>query len=334
MRVNAVVVDLGLLGPGAWDFLERLTAALPGHGRRRLHRPHERLAARARPARGRRRLDHEAVPPGGGARARRGRGPAPQAGVRADRYRPAGGRRARDPRRPVPGFRPRPQRGPHAPRVRAAPAARPGAGQGAPARGDLPGRLGLRDGSRRPLRGRVRPQGPPEARDRLARTGATSTRTSAWATASSRNARAAPRKRPPSRRASPSRRRRPAPAEVAEELPPDPETDTAARGRSPARWPATSRATRAKLSQTRRGSLGQSRDRRPGPSAPQHQCDHGQPYRRALVLVALVLRGRRGRRLGGRVRARRRSPEVSVTCGAGSSASGAPDPANDLAALL
>jgi DNA-binding response OmpR family regulator len=32
MRVNAVVVDLGLLGPGAWEFLERLTAALPGMG--------------------------------------------------------------------------------------------------------------------------------------------------------------------------------------------------------------------------------------------------------------------------------------------------------------
>jgi DNA-binding response OmpR family regulator len=32
MRVNALVVDLALLGPGAWDFLERLTAALPGLG--------------------------------------------------------------------------------------------------------------------------------------------------------------------------------------------------------------------------------------------------------------------------------------------------------------
>ncbi len=32
MRVNAVVVDLGLLGPGAWEFLERLTLALPGMG--------------------------------------------------------------------------------------------------------------------------------------------------------------------------------------------------------------------------------------------------------------------------------------------------------------
>jgi DNA-binding response OmpR family regulator len=32
MRVNALVVDLALLGPNAWDFLERLTAALPGLG--------------------------------------------------------------------------------------------------------------------------------------------------------------------------------------------------------------------------------------------------------------------------------------------------------------
>ena len=32
MRVNALVVDLALLGQGAWDFLERLTGALPGMG--------------------------------------------------------------------------------------------------------------------------------------------------------------------------------------------------------------------------------------------------------------------------------------------------------------
>jgi DNA-binding response OmpR family regulator len=32
MRVNALVVDLALLGPNAWDFLERLSAALPGLG--------------------------------------------------------------------------------------------------------------------------------------------------------------------------------------------------------------------------------------------------------------------------------------------------------------
>jgi DNA-binding response OmpR family regulator len=32
MRVNALVVDLALLGPGAWEFVERVSAALPGLG--------------------------------------------------------------------------------------------------------------------------------------------------------------------------------------------------------------------------------------------------------------------------------------------------------------
>ena len=32
MRVNAVVVDLALMGPSAWEFLERLSAAMPGLG--------------------------------------------------------------------------------------------------------------------------------------------------------------------------------------------------------------------------------------------------------------------------------------------------------------
>jgi DNA-binding response OmpR family regulator len=32
MRVNALVVDLTLLGPGAWEFIERVSAALPGLG--------------------------------------------------------------------------------------------------------------------------------------------------------------------------------------------------------------------------------------------------------------------------------------------------------------
>src|ERR687896_773495 len=32
MRVHALVVDLALLGPGAWEFLERVSAALPGLG--------------------------------------------------------------------------------------------------------------------------------------------------------------------------------------------------------------------------------------------------------------------------------------------------------------
>ena len=32
MRVNALVVDLALMGPGAWDFLERVAGALPALG--------------------------------------------------------------------------------------------------------------------------------------------------------------------------------------------------------------------------------------------------------------------------------------------------------------
>ncbi len=32
MRLGALVVDLGILGPGGWDYLERLTGALPGLG--------------------------------------------------------------------------------------------------------------------------------------------------------------------------------------------------------------------------------------------------------------------------------------------------------------
>src|SRR5918994_5190672 len=32
MRVNALVVDLALLGPGAWEFLERVAGVLPGLG--------------------------------------------------------------------------------------------------------------------------------------------------------------------------------------------------------------------------------------------------------------------------------------------------------------
>jgi DNA-binding response OmpR family regulator len=32
MRVNALVVDLALLGPSGWEFLERVAAALPGMG--------------------------------------------------------------------------------------------------------------------------------------------------------------------------------------------------------------------------------------------------------------------------------------------------------------
>ena len=32
MRLNAIVVDLAVLGPPAWEYLEKLCAALPGLG--------------------------------------------------------------------------------------------------------------------------------------------------------------------------------------------------------------------------------------------------------------------------------------------------------------
>ena len=184
MRVNALVVDLALLGRGAWEFLEKVSAALPGLGHRGLHRAFHCFSARARPAHRGRRLGDQAMPSRGGPRARRGRGAAPQAGLRARGDRSAGGRRARDPGRPVPGLRPLQQRGSHPARVRGPATSRPGRGQGAPARGDLPGGLGLRDGPRRPLGRRVHPKGAPEARGGVARLAATSTRTSVWATAS------------------------------------------------------------------------------------------------------------------------------------------------------
>ncbi len=164
MRVNALVVDLALLGPGGWEFLERVAAALPGLGVV-VCTGRSSVAQRVRGLRlGRRRLGHQAVSPGGGARARGGRRAPAQARVRARRHRAAAGRRAGDPRRSVPGLRELRQRGPDAPRVRGAAAARRGQGQGAAARGDLPGRLGLHDGPRRPLGRRVRAQGAPEAR--------------------------------------------------------------------------------------------------------------------------------------------------------------------------
>ena len=81
MRVNALVVDLALLGPGRLGLPRAARRRAAGAGRRRLHRPLERRPARARPAARRRRLGHQALPPRGGARARRGRGPPAQAGV-------------------------------------------------------------------------------------------------------------------------------------------------------------------------------------------------------------------------------------------------------------
>ena len=167
MRVNALVVDLALLGPGAWEFLERVAGALPGLGIV-VCTPRRASPARARPADGRGRLGHQALPPRGGPRARGGGRAPPQASLGA---RGGAGRWWRRSSRSEPTSSRRSstlERRPHPPRVRGAAAARPGRGQGAPARGDLPGGVGLRDGPRRPLRGRVHPQGPTEAGEGLA----------------------------------------------------------------------------------------------------------------------------------------------------------------------
>ena len=169
MRLNAIVLDLEVLGPQGWNYLEKLCARLPGPGGRRLHRPVLRRPARARAAARRRRLDDQAVPPGGADRARRGGRAAAQARRGARRLRPRGRGRGRDPRRPVPGLRRGRVRRPHAARVRADPAAGGRQRAGHAARGDLPAGLGLRDGPRRPLGRRLRPQAAPEAREGLAR---------------------------------------------------------------------------------------------------------------------------------------------------------------------
>ena len=169
MRLNALVVDLAVLGPQGWNYLEKLCDRLPGARRDRLHRPVLGRPARARAAAGRRRLGHQALPPRGADRPRRGGRAPPQArrGARVEAGPVVVGEveiRADQFQAFVGGV----ERRPHAPRVRADPAARRGRGPGAPARGDLPARVGLRDGPRRPLGRRLRAQAAPEARARLA----------------------------------------------------------------------------------------------------------------------------------------------------------------------
>ena len=83
MRVNAVVVDLALLGPAAWEFLEKLTAAMPGLGVV-VCTGRSTVAQRVRGLRmGADDWVTQAVPPRGGAGARGGRGAPPQAGLGA-----------------------------------------------------------------------------------------------------------------------------------------------------------------------------------------------------------------------------------------------------------
>ena len=79
MRLNAVVLDLAVLGPQGWNYLEKLCTRAARARRDRLHRAVLGRPARARAAAGRRRLGDQAVPPGGADRARRGRRAAAQA---------------------------------------------------------------------------------------------------------------------------------------------------------------------------------------------------------------------------------------------------------------
>ena len=185
MKLNALVVDLTMLGPGRLGFPRARLRHVARARRRRRDPELHRRSARSRPAPWCRRLDLEALPPGRGDRPGRGRRPppAPQPAQRTTRARRR--RRARDPPRSVSGVRQRPLGRPHPPRVRAGPDPRRCRGQGARARGDLPARLGLRDGPRRPLGRRLRPQAALEAAKALAGLVATSTPTSGSATASS-----------------------------------------------------------------------------------------------------------------------------------------------------
>ena len=124
MRLNAIVIDLALLGAPGWDYLERLCSSMPGLGvvvctgqstvAQRVRglrlgaddwltkpcHPEELIARVESVVRRRQRAEARVDAP------------------------PARRRRARDPRRPVPGLRRRPQPRPHAARVRADPAAR------------------------------------------------------------------------------------------------------------------------------------------------------------------------------------------------------------------
>ena len=187
MRLSALVVDLAVLGPQAWGWLERLCEALPELGivvctgpstvAQRVRglrlgaddwitkpcHPEEVIARVQSVVRRRRRSASraEAEPIIAG-----------EVEIRSDRFQAFVGEQ---------------QHRPDQARVRADRAARRRRGPRARARGDLLAPVGLHDGARRPLGRRVRAQAAPEAREGLARAGATSTRTSASATASRPN---------------------------------------------------------------------------------------------------------------------------------------------------
>ncbi len=169
MRLNAIVLDLEVLGPQGWNYLEKLCARLPGLGvvvctgrssvAQRVRglrlgaddwltkpcHPEELIARVEAVVRRRKRAE---------ARVDSGPVVVGEIEIRADQFQAFVGGRVRRP---------------HAARVRADPAARRRQRPGHAARGDLPARVGLRDGPRRPLGRRLRAQAPPEAREGLAR---------------------------------------------------------------------------------------------------------------------------------------------------------------------
>ncbi len=201
MKLNAVLVDLAVLGPLGWEFLERVCGMLPDLGvivctqgstvAQRVRglrlgaddwiakpsHPEEVMARIEAVVRRRRR-----------SRPRDEQGPvvAGEIEIRADQFQAF-----------VSGQQPRA----HPARVRAHAGARRGVRAGDRARGDLSAGLGLRDGPRRPLGRRLRPQAALEAAASTRPAGSTSTRTSGSATGSS------PSRPPPSGEA-PRRRRR------------------------------------------------------------------------------------------------------------------------------
>ena len=184
MKLNALLLDLDVLGEDAWAYLERVCGMLPDLGvivctgrstvaqRVRGLRlgVDDWIAKPCHPEEVMARIEAVVAPPPP-------RAPAAEAGplvvgeleIRADQFQAFVGGGSLDlTRREFELL--------HAARRRQGPGAR--------ARGDLPARLGLRDGPRRSLGRRLHPQAAPEAREALARAGATSTPTSASATAS------------------------------------------------------------------------------------------------------------------------------------------------------
>ena len=164
MRLNAVVVDLAVLGPQGWTYLDKLCARLPGLGvivctgqssvAQRVRglrlgaddwvtkpcHPEELIARVEAVVRRRKRAD---------VRVEKGPVMIGEVEIRADQFQAfVGGRLGRA----------------DAPRVRADPAPGRSRGAGPAARGDLPARVGLRHGPRRPERRRLRAQAAFEAR--------------------------------------------------------------------------------------------------------------------------------------------------------------------------